>query len=158
MQKVDFLIDCLLPLPHSPRAFIQTWLNRLLFLYNSYFQMTSRLQKLLSLSPTQLGLYLNLIPSTTRIHMISLLNRTCIIVLAWCCRVYIGVLPEAKKISLAYPMPYFATLPEFLPTCLPESYPSALPDRVTLTRPYPISLPGRVTPYPLCPAIFYPSR
>jgi hypothetical protein len=51
-EKVHFLIDCLLPLAHSPWAFIQSQLNRLLFLYNSYFQMTSRLQKFLSLSLT----------------------------------------------------------------------------------------------------------
>jgi hypothetical protein len=74
MQKIDFLIDCLLPLAHSPWAFIQTQLNQLLFLYNSYIQMTSRLQKLLSLSLTQLGLYLNLIPSTTRTPCFDLLG------------------------------------------------------------------------------------
>jgi hypothetical protein len=98
------LINCLLPLAHSPWAFIQTRLNRLLFLYN-YFQMTSRLQNLLSLSLTHVGLYLNLIHSTTRtpcldllgsgsylilissptrIHMISLLNRTCISLILLC--------------------------------------------------------------------------
>jgi hypothetical protein len=156
-EKVDFLIDCLLPLAHSPWAFIQTQLNWLLFHYNSYFQTTSRLQKLLSLSLTQLGLYLNLIPSTTqtpcldllgsgsylilissptRIHIINFLNWTCISLML---RVYIGILSETMKISSAYPTPYLATLPEFLPDCLPErltrsgySYP-ALPD--LLTRP-----------------------
>jgi hypothetical protein len=92
-------------LAHSPWAFIQTRLNQFLFLYNSYFQTTSRLQKHLSLSLTQLELYLNLIPSTTqtpyldlpstgsylilissptRIHMISLLNRTCISLMLPC--------------------------------------------------------------------------
>jgi hypothetical protein len=30
----------------------------------------------------------------------------------------------------------------------------ALPERVLLTRPYPIALPGRVTPYRLCPRSF----
>jgi hypothetical protein len=107
-MKLHFLIDCLLPLVHSPWAFIQTRLNRLLFLYSSYFQTTSRLQKLLSVSLTQLGLYLKLIPSTTQtpcldllgsgsylilissptqIHMISLLNRTCISLMLPCaCR------------------------------------------------------------------------
>jgi hypothetical protein len=105
MKKVDFLTNCLLPLVHSPWAFIQTRLNRHLFLYNSYFWMTSRLQKLLSLSLTQLGLYLNLIPSITRtpcldllglgsylilissptrIHIISLLNRICISLMLSC--------------------------------------------------------------------------
>jgi hypothetical protein len=153
---------------HSPWAFIQTRLNQLLFLYSSYIQMTSRLQKLLSL--TQLRLYFSLIPSTTRtpcldlhgsdsyliltstpswIHMISLLNRTCISLMLPC--VYIGLLSKAKKISSPYLTLYPATLPEFLP----ESYPSALLDRVTLTQPYPISLSGRVTPYRLGLGTFY---
>jgi hypothetical protein len=105
MQKVDFLIDCFLPLAYSPWAFIQTRLNQLLFLYNSYFQMTSRLKKLLSVSLTQLRLYLNLIPSitltpclvllgsgsdlilissSTLIRMIPLLNQTCISLMLSC--------------------------------------------------------------------------
>jgi hypothetical protein len=65
--------------------------------------------------------------------------------------VYIGLLPKVKKISSAYPMPYLVTIPEFLP----ESYPSALHDQITLTWPYPISLPGQVTPYRLYPGTFY---
>jgi hypothetical protein len=124
--------------------------------------MTSRLQKLLSLSLTQLKLYLNLIHSTTRtpcldllgsgsylilissptqIHMISLLNRTCISLMLRC--VYRSLI-QAKKISSAYPMPYLATLPKVLLECLPESYPSALLNRVT--------------PYQLCPGILYPNQ
>jgi hypothetical protein len=162
------LINCLLPLAHSPWAFIQTRLNRLLFLYN-YFQMTSRLQNLLSLSLTHVGLYLNLIHSTTRtpcldllgsgsylilissptrIHMISLLNRTCISLMLPC--VYISYLKQRRSPQLTRP-----SYPSFLPECLSEPYPSVLPDRVALTRPYPISLLGRITPYRLCPGTFY---
>jgi hypothetical protein len=78
--------------------------------------------------------------------------------------------PEAQESSLnlprqltqiAYlglPEPYPNALPghltQILPECLPESYLSTLPDRVLLTRPYPISLPSRVTPYRLCPRSF----
>ena len=165
MWKIDFLIDCLLPLVHSPWAFIQTRLNQLLFLYNSYFQMTSRLQKLLSLSLTQLGLYLNLIPSTTRtpwldlldlgsylilissptqIHMISLLNRTCISLMLPC--VYSSLIRSKEDLL---------NLPDALPGHLTRIFTRVLtwvlPEHLTRSgysyRPYPISLPGRVTPY-----------
>jgi hypothetical protein len=147
MRKVDFFIDCSLPLVHSPWAFIQTRLNWLLFLYNSYFQTTSRLEKLLSLSLTQLILYLNLIPSTTwtpyldllgsgsylilissptRIHMISLLNQTCISLMLPCvCRSLI----RSKENLLILP--------------------DALPDHLTRVLIWVLPLPGLTqSPYP----------
>jgi hypothetical protein len=145
MWKVDFLIDCLLPSAHSPWAFIQTWLNRLLFLYNSYFQMTFRLQKLSSLSLTQLGQYLNLIPSTTRtpcldllglgsylvlissltwIHMISLLNQTCISLMLPCvCR----TLSWSKENLLSLP----DALPGHLTWLFTRVLTRVLPERLT---------------------------
>jgi hypothetical protein len=151
----------MLPLAHSPLAFIQTQLNRLLFLYNSYFQTTSRLQKLLSLSLTQLGLYLNLIPSTTRtycldllglgsylilissptrIHMISLLNWTCICLMFSCvCRSLIRSKEDLLSLPNTLPGHLTRVFTWVLTRVLPEhltrsgySYP-ALPN--LLTRP-----------------------
>jgi hypothetical protein len=67
-----------------------------------------------------------LISSPTRIHMISLLNQTCISLMLPC----VGLLSEAKKISSSYPTLYPTTLLE----CLSGSYPYlVLPN--LLTRP-----------------------
>jgi hypothetical protein len=178
VKKVDFLIDCLLPLVHSPWTFIQTWLNWLLFLYNSYFQTTSRLQKLLSLSLTRLGLYLNLIPSTTQtpcldllgsssylilissptqIHMISLLNWTCIGLMLPCvCRSLIWSkenllsLPDALPGHLTRVFTWVLTwvLPEHL-TRLGYSYP-ILPNLPTRLGNSLSALSRNLLPEPIC--------
>jgi hypothetical protein len=103
--------------------------------------MTSRLQKLLSLSLTQLGLYLNLIPSTfwtpcldllgsgsylilisspTRIHMISLLNRTCISLILLC--VYRSLIQNKEDLL---------SLPDALPDHLSRVFTWVLLERLT---------------------------
>jgi hypothetical protein len=142
----------------SQKLFIWTWSLPQLGLLVLIFLARA---PILSWSPLQLGF-------TWSPYWIGL-------VLAWCSRVYIGLLSEAKKVSSAFLMPYSATLPELLPECLPESYPSALSDHFThvvtwvltrvlherLTRSgysYPISLPSRLTPDRLCPGTLYPSR
>jgi hypothetical protein len=120
--------------------------------------MTSRLQKLLSLSLTQLGLYLNLIPSTTRtpldllgsssylilissttrIHMMSLLNRTYISLMLPC--VYWFLIQSKEDLlslldALHGRLTHVFThvLTRVIPKCLTRSsysYP-ALPDLLT---------------------------
>jgi hypothetical protein len=150
-KYIFWLIACLLPLVHSPWAFIQTPLNWLLFLYNSYFKMTSRLQKLLSLSLPQLILLVLIFLVQAPILFWSPLQLGFTwspywigLVLAWCSSVYVGLLSEENKISSAYPMPFPTTF--------------AFPNWVTLNWPYPKELPGRVTPYRQCPGTFYSSR
>jgi hypothetical protein len=175
-KKEKSWLDCLLPLPHSPWAFIQTRLSRLLLLYDSYFQTTSRVQKLLSLILTQLKLYLNLTPSTTQtpcldllgsgfylilissptqIHMISSLNRTCISLILPCAQR--SLIQSKEESSLKLPgqltqIAYLIGLPA-ITRALPKylTQPPYLGSTRVLTQTLPEHLTRSGTPYPALP-------